>query len=276
MAGALKAIDPAEFARQISEYGIIGRGLSQIGAPILIAFELTLAFALIAGVWPRGTALVACGLLAIFIVVEAYGLSQGRTEACGCFGAYVQRTPQQVIVEDLLFIGLALLSLWGLRGWRRGAGRLAVIAGGLLALGFAIASPHLPIDSLVTGLTEGKSLEELGIAEIVPGLGEGRHLVALIDVADAAAGETAAHLDALALEPDAPGVIVLTPATEEERLAFTLLAFPQFDVYNVDRPVLKRLYRRLPRFFLLESGRVMALFDDAVPDLKDLLSSEVR
>ncbi len=84
MAGVLKAIDPAEFARQISEYGIIGRGLSQIGAPILIAFELTLAFALIAGVWPRGTALVACGLLAVFIAVEAYGLSQGRTEACGC------------------------------------------------------------------------------------------------------------------------------------------------------------------------------------------------
>jgi uncharacterized membrane protein YphA (DoxX/SURF4 family) len=279
VAGALKVIDPVEFARQMSEYGIIGRGLSDLGAPILIAFELTLALALIVGVRPRRTALVACGLLVFFIAAEGYGLSQGRTEACGCFGAHVQRTPQQVIVEDLLFIGLALLSLWGLRHWRGASRRRAAVvvaAGGLLALSAAIASPSLPIDSLVTALEEGRSLEEMGIAETAPGLGQGRHLVALIDVADPDAADTAARLDALAIEPGAPGVIALTPATEEERLAFTLLAYPEFDVYNVDRPVLKRLYRRLPRFFLIEAGRVVALFDDAVPESKDLLSSEAR
>ncbi len=278
-AGILKAIDPDEFARQIAGYGIVGPELAHLGAPLLIALEFTLGIALIVGFRPRTTPIIVGVMLLAFIAIEGYGISQGRTEACGCFGAYVQRTPQQVILEDLLFIGLAVVSLWGLRGWSGPARRpatIAVVAGALLSLGFTVASPHLPLEPIVTSLTAGRSIDDLGIAASVPGLERGRHFVALIDVTDDASAETAARLDAIVQSPDAPRVIALTPATEEERLAFTLMTIPEFDLQNIDRPILKRLYRRLPRFFLVDAGKVVAVYDGGVPEPADLLSSEAQ
>ena len=285
-AGFLKGIDPDEFARQMAGYEIIGPGLTTLATPLLIAFETALGVALLVSFRPRATVVAACALLVFFIAIEAYGLSRGRTEACGCFGAYVQRTPAQVIVEDLFFIGLALLSLWCLRGRaarRQGAAAAAVIAAGALSLGFAVASPRLPLESILPHvpvlksgflLTEGQTLEGLGLDVTLSGLERGRHLVALIDVTEPETEGLVPALDALHADPAAPSVVALTPATEEERLAFTLLAFPGFEVHNVDRPVLKPLYRRLPRFFLLEEGRVVSIYDGPVPEASNLLSSE--
>jgi uncharacterized membrane protein YphA (DoxX/SURF4 family) len=275
-AGLLKALDPAEFARQIAAYGLGGPGLAAVAAPLLIALETTLAVALLAGFRPRPAALAGALLLGAFIAIEAYGIAQGRTEACGCFGAYVQRTPQQVIGEDLLFIGLALLSLWGLRSWpgaRRRAAAASVAGAAILSFVFALASPVLPLDPLVTRLAEGRSLSDLGLAQALPDLAAGRHLVALIDLTDPASVETAARLNALASGQQGTGVLALTHSTEEEQAAFLWSAGPGFPIRRVDRPVLKPLYRRLPRFFLLDSGRVISVFDGAPPEPKDLLSS---
>ena len=51
-------------------------------------------------------------------------------------------------------------------------------------------------------------------------------------------------------------------------------AGPGFPIRRVDRAALKPLFRRLPRYFLLDSGKVVAVFDGAPPDAKDLLSSK--
>lgn len=277
MAGALKALDPAEFVHQVQGYGILGPRLAAPVAPALIVLEIVLGVALLAGVRPRLAALGAMALLAVFIAIEAYGLSIGKTESCGCFGAYVQRTPGQVIAEDVLFSGLAVLGLWGLAGWpgmplRRGA---AVLLGSVaLAAAFVLASPFLPIDPYVTRLAVGRSVSDLSLLEKAPQLSKGRHLVALIDVTDPGAVETATVLNQIASRPGAPPVLALTPGSEEEKAAFLWSAAPAFDTRNVDRAVLKRLYRRLPRFFLLEEGRVAAIFDGAPPAAEDLLSSE--
>jgi uncharacterized membrane protein YphA (DoxX/SURF4 family) len=277
-AGLLKSLDPEEFARQIVGYGLVGPGASAAAAPILIALEVTLAVALLAGFRPRLTGAGAVALLLVFIAIEAYGIRQGRTEACGCFGAYFQRTPQQVIAEDLLFAGLGLLSLWGLRAWGGSgrAGAAAVAGAAILSTGFALASPALPLEPLVTRLAEGRSLPDLGLEHAVPDLSAGRHLVALIDLADPGAVHTAARLNALAAAAPGTGVTALTPSTEEERAAFLWSAGPEFQIRGVDRPVLKRLYRRLPRFFLLVDGRVVRIFDGAPPEAEDLLSSTAR
>lgn len=276
-AGILKALDPAEFAHEIQEYGILGARLSAQAAPALIVFELVLAVALLAGVLPRLAALGSLVLLAGFIAIEAYALSIGKQGSCGCFGAYVQRTPGEVIAEDVLFAGMAVLALWGLAGWPgmsfgRGA---AVLSGGLaLASALVVASPSLPIDPWVTRLAIGRSVGDLSLLEKAPQLAEGRHLVALIDVTDPRAVDTATALNGIVSRPGAPKVLALTPGTEEDKAAFLWTAAPAFETENVDRAVLKRLYRRLPRFFLVESGRVAAIFDGAPPAAEDLLSSE--
>jgi hypothetical protein len=280
VAGVLKGLDPAEFAYQVAGYGILGPRAVALGAPILIALEITVGAALVLGVWPRLTPLAAAALLIGFIGLEAYGISVGRTESCGCFGAYLKRTPEQVILEDLVFLGLGLLALWGLRSWKGLAGRratAATIIAAALALGFAVASPRLPIDRWVPGvpgLAVGRSVEEMSIGSRAPGLAHGRHLVALIDLADPGAAATASALNEIAAQPGSPGVLALTSSGEEEIAAFLWSAAPAFDVKRVDRDILKRLYRALPRFFLVEEGRVVAVYDGAPPPARDLLSSE--
>jgi uncharacterized membrane protein YphA (DoxX/SURF4 family) len=275
-AGCLKALDVTEFARQTASYGLIGAGTAAFLAPLLIALETTLGVALLAGWRPRLAAILVGMLLIFFIGLESWGISQGHTEACGCFGAYVKRTPLQVIFEDLGFLALAILAGVGLGAWRSGARRLVtatVAAAACLSLGFAIASPRLPIDDLVTHLNAGRSVADLGIASKLPDGGQSDTLVALLDMTDPSAKEAAADLNAIAGAPGAPKVIALTPSTDQEQAAFMWEAYPAFDVVPVDRGLLKPLYRSLPRFFLVRAGKVTRVFEGPRPPSPDLLSS---
>ncbi len=277
VAGVLKMIDPAEFAHQIVGYGIIGPELASLAAPLLIAFEVALGVALLAGFRCDISAPVAAALLIAFIGIEVYGISTGRTAACGCFGAYLKRTPEQVIGEDLLFLGFAVLTWFLLRAWRpRSAGRatMSVAITAAVSLGLAVASPHLPIDAYVTGLSTGTPVGELGIPMEVPSLEEGRHVVAIFDVTSPDASQLSDRLNDLTNSADGPRIVALTPSSDEEKTAIFWAAVPDFDIYVVDRPVLKRLYRRLPLFFTVESGRVTGIYDDAGRATADLLSSE--
>jgi uncharacterized membrane protein YphA (DoxX/SURF4 family) len=276
-AGFLKALDPAEFARQIAAYGLVGPGLASVAAPVFITLEFSLGVALVAGFRPRLMLTAGTLFLLGFIGLETYAISIGKTESCGCFGAYVQRTPQQVILEDLLFVGLALVALWGLRRWGGipgSAPAITVLAAAALSFFFALASPYLPIDPIVTRLAVGRSLKDLGLAGRVPGLDEGRHLVALLDVTDPGAAELGARLNEIVEKSGGPGIVALTPATAEDAAAYLWSAAPAFDIHPVDRPVLKRLYRRLPRFFVVENGQVVAVLDDPPLAGLSLLSSE--
>src|SRR6266704_1430307 len=230
LAGVAKAVDPAEFAHEIEGYGLVGPGLSAIAAPLLIAVEMTLGVALLLG----------------FLGLKISSLAAGRTDPCGCFGAYLQTSPGWGIVIDLGFLMAALLALWGSRRRQAGSGRpalLAVAGAGLASLGLALASPDLPLDGLITRLTAGRTLRDLGIEGKVPG--DGARLVALLDLTDPKSGETAALLDAFSSKPGAPTVLALTPSSEEEKSAFTWSANPTFEIQHVDRPILKPLYRRL-------------------------------
>ncbi len=228
---------------------------------------------MLAGIGSGLAALSSCLLMLGFLALKIHSLLAGRTDPCGCFGAYLQTSPGWGIAIDVGFLGAGLTILWGLgrRAGRRGRGAvLLILATALLSLAFAIASPRLPLDPLVTRLAVGKSLEELGLGGRVPG--QGRRLVALLDLADPKTVEIAARLEALASERGAPAVVALTSSSDEEKASFVWSANPAFAIVKLDRAVLKPLYRGLPRYFLLEGERVIALFDGAPPNASDLLS----
>jgi len=274
-AGVLKSLDVAEFARQTAEYGVVGPGAAALLAPLLIAFETTLGIALLLGWRPRLAAALTGGLLLFFISLEAWGLSHGRTEACGCFGAYVKRTPQQVIAEDLGFLALAVLVFAGLGAWQSSRRRLTAVLTGAAAavmLVFAVASPRLPIDFLVTSLKAGRTATDLGIASRLPEEGPQGTLVAILDVTDPVSKEATESLNALKERPEV-AVVALTPSSDQEQAAFLFQAYPAFDVIPVDRGLLKPLYRRLPIYFLVRGGRVERIFPGPRPPGADLLSS---
>lgn len=275
-AGLLKMADVAEFAHQIAGYGIVGPRLATIAAPVMIAIETTLAVALLAGRRTRLAAILVGALLVAFIGLEGWSLVQGKTESCGCFGAYVQRTPAEVIAEDLLFLGLAVATVFGLGAWesRRRAlatGAVAVVAVG--SLGLAVASPRLPIDPWVTRLAVGKSVRDLGLAAKIDEASQADGLVAILDLTDPVSKEAASDLNHLTEAPGAPRVLALTPSTEEEHAAFLWDSYPAFELKTADRPLLKPLYRRLPLYFRLRAGRVTAIYPGPRPPAADLLSS---
>ncbi|HYS06638.1 MAG TPA: MauE/DoxX family redox-associated membrane protein [Candidatus Dormibacteraeota bacterium] len=274
--GIAKGLTPSEFTQQVAGYGILGPRLTALAAPALIVFEIVLGVALVCAVRPVLTAGASIVLLLIFIGIEAYGLSAGRTEACGCFGAYSSRTPAEVIGEDLLFVLLGAIAIWGSRGWeglRAGGAGAVLVASLLISTAFVVASPSLPFFNIpvITRLAPGAVLADLKLEKRLPALAEGRHLVALFDVTDARAAGIAEALNALAATQGAPPILGLTPSTEQEIDAFLWTAVPAFEVKRIDREVIPVLYRRLPRFFLVDSGRVTAVYDGAPPEAKDLL-----
>ena len=110
-AGAVKALDPLDFAQNIRNYRLIGQELSFLAAVFLPWVEILAGTFLIAGVWRRGAALTVSGLLVFFIVLTLVTMVRGIDVDCGCFGSLSRKSGVGVIVEDALMLamGLALL-----------------------------------------------------------------------------------------------------------------------------------------------------------------------
>jgi len=110
-AGAVKVLDPLDFAQDIRNYRLVGQSLSFIAAIVLPWLEILAGAFLIAGLWRRGAALVITGLLVFFIVLTAVTMARGLDVDCGCFGSLSRKSGWSVIIEDLamLYLGLCLL-----------------------------------------------------------------------------------------------------------------------------------------------------------------------
>ena len=110
-AGAVKVLEPLDFAQNIRNYDLVGQSLSFIAAIALPWLEVLAGAFLVAGIWKRGAALVISGLLVFFIALTVVTLIRGLDIDCGCFGAVDRKAGWSVIVEDLgmLAMGLALL-----------------------------------------------------------------------------------------------------------------------------------------------------------------------
>ncbi|MCK7478470.1 MAG: DoxX family membrane protein [Candidatus Moduliflexus flocculans] len=111
-AGAVKVLDPLDFAQNIRNYQLVGQSLSFVAAIVLPWLEILAGLALILGVWRRGAALVVTGLLVFFIVLTAVTMVRGLDVDCGCFGSLSRKSGWGVILEDLgmLVLGLCAAS----------------------------------------------------------------------------------------------------------------------------------------------------------------------
>lgn len=110
-AGAVKALEPLDFAQSIRNYQIVGQSLSFLAALVLPWLEILAGATLVLGLWKRGAALVVTALLVFFIVLTAVTMARGLDVDCGCFGAIDRKAGLGVILEDLamLYVGLCLL-----------------------------------------------------------------------------------------------------------------------------------------------------------------------
>jgi uncharacterized membrane protein YphA (DoxX/SURF4 family) len=282
-AGILKSLDVEGFARDISLHGILGPSPSRVLALFLVPFEIVAGVAALIGYRRRLALHSMLGALAVFVLATGWAWWNGNTEGCGCFGQYAARTPLAVIAQDLLLMAAGVASLLlappaGLHAPLSHAGHgqpperwrpalVGLIA--VLATAFALASPHLPLDSLATSLREGASLHDLGLDRIGRGLGEGDHLLAILVLDEDRSRAAIPSLNTLAGSPGFPPLVALVSADETARAEFFWSFAPSFELLEFPAPDLRRLYRRAPRVFRMHNGSVLRVWE-TVPTPEDL------
>ena len=287
-----KALDPAAFAQQIHADGLDRLLPAGALALLALALEAGIGLALLLGV-RRLWVLVPASLLVVFFLLlngRAYWLAaHGQASAaasCGCFGNLVQRTPAEAFWQDLALLALPLALAFV--GRDRDLPRLPPIRTALVAL-FAVAvpvfawrAPELPLDDLATRLAPGATMSTLcaggggssgsGVRAgavcldtVAPELDHGNHLVVLDDVDDPALARAVAGLNAYADGPGAATVWVLTASDPKRQRLFFWRWGPTFKIVEAPPELLRPLYRRLPRSFTVQDGRVTATFSGLPP-----------
>jgi hypothetical protein len=293
-AAALKALDPVAFAEEIAHQGVAFGVAPSLAALAGLAIEAGLGAALLVNL--RRTPLLAAAtlLVAFFLFLTGRGAwraARGIADpagACGCFGALVDRTPGEALVQDLLLLVPALALAWcGRPGARELPRARAAIAFAFAAAipGFALAAPRLPLDDWATrlrpgvalaGLCAGRDAQRICLGHVVPELTSGAHLVVLADVRDGGFERLAARLNRYAKSGAEPPLTVLADLTLEERQALFWRIGPAFALHEVPRALLRPLYRTLPRAFRLEDGKVTATWralPESIPEAPGASSS---
>ncbi len=274
-----KAIDPLAFEEQVRVEGLEGWLSARTIVFVALGLEFGLGFALLLGL-RRWWVLAPAALLVLFFLFltgRAYwydtkGIAR-ETAACGCFGHLVERSPAEAFWGDLALLGVPYALIWvGREGakasTKRLAPRLALVALGTLAgLTLTWKAPVLPLDDLATRLKPGVrtaslcagppgSGERICLDALAPELDDGRHTVVLADLDDERFLAGLEALQQTALAAPEPNLWVLADATPEELHAFTWQWGPAFQIRLAPAALLRPLYRRLPRSFALEDGRV--------------------
>ncbi len=267
-----KAIDPQSFAELLQAEGLTFGLPPMVAAVLVLAVEGGLGLLLVLGVRRRWS------LAAVSVLVVGFVALNGRSwwravhgtadeASCGCFGNLVQRTPAAAFWQDLaLLLPLLLLAWLALPREAPALPRLrtALAAVGTVAIALlAWRAPSLPLDDVATRLRPGVELASvcagvnprICLTDVVPDAASGRAWVVLVDLKDAS--QWADALNRLATTDGQPSVVVLTNATPQEKAAFTWQWGPSFPVHEAPPALLRPLYRRLPRSFLSEDGRVL-------------------
>jgi thiol-disulfide isomerase/thioredoxin/uncharacterized membrane protein len=273
IAGLVKAMDMELFIRQIRDYGIISQHvLLAMSAWGLIALECALGIGLLIFYRPKITLPLTSLLWLTFLGATSWAWLTGATKECGCFGAWVEHSPKQAVLENLVLLVATLLArVWYKESHRRASQAkawcvaIAFLSGIALplAFGFPISrinqSPWEKIEIELTKL-DTKGLDKANLSS-------GTHLIILLDTECEHCKEALPELDALAETTDLPSVIALCPNDESARAAFIENFQPDFPLAQIGESVFLRLLGLgdVPRTILLRDQRVRGVWDKDVP-----------
>jgi uncharacterized membrane protein YphA (DoxX/SURF4 family) len=115
-AGALKAIDPGHFAKDVDNYRMLPFAVSSAVALYLPWLEVLAGAALASGVWHRGASLVIGGMLVVFLIALGTAWARGLDISCGCFGHGPNKSNYLLSV----LMDAALLAAVCIAAWRAG------------------------------------------------------------------------------------------------------------------------------------------------------------
>ena len=112
-AGVLKALDPAQFARDVDNYRVLPYVASGALGVYLPWLEIVAGGALAFGIWRGGATLVLGIMLVVFLGALSSAWARGLDITCGCFGRASKQAnyPLALAVDLALLIALYVSSL---------------------------------------------------------------------------------------------------------------------------------------------------------------------
>ncbi|MBN1790098.1 MAG: hypothetical protein JW830_06365 [Bacteroidales bacterium] len=277
-AGLQKAFEIDLFIRQIRDYEIITDPLLVIfSAWVLLTFECCLGAALIVNFHPK-IAVPAGGLLfLIFISATGYAWATGVTDDCGCFGSWVERTPQEAMLEDI-FLFAALMIAWkfnrSFRRWPFFIKELLTAMAFLAGLSLPVtAGPLLDrIDTAITGPVK-EGFEPFVLKDFpYKDLSVGRHIIFILATDCSHCREEMDNLNMIAEDKTLPEVISVCINDQKQIEDFIFDFDPAFEIYQINSNDFWRLLGdgEIPRTILVNDGIIVKIWDFVVPDTDDL------
>ncbi|MEW5736955.1 MAG: MauE/DoxX family redox-associated membrane protein [Thermodesulfobacteriota bacterium] len=275
-AGLLKAADLGLFVVQIKSYGIVSDPLLVTAlAFALLLVECGLGAALLLYYRPRWSLFGVSLLLLIFIGATAWTWQKGGTEDCGCFGALVQRTPGQALVEDLVFFAAGALAFFLGRKvpnkpspTRRWLVIAACLTGLLLPLALGFPLPHV-----LTPQNGSMPLGDLHLTgEPRMDLYRGTYLIAVMDTDCSHCQAAVPFLNSVAADGNLAMVAGICTNSAEDMDYFIARFGPQYPVYSVPENEFWRLAgsEPPPRYLLVKNGSVIKTWSQQPPPLSEL------
>ena len=104
-----KIIDPAKFAREISNYHVMPFGLENTVAIFLPWLEFFIGSALILGIMVDGSVILCSVLLIMFNMLVAQAMVRGFNIECGCGLKEGEMVGFQKLFENFTFLGFCVL-----------------------------------------------------------------------------------------------------------------------------------------------------------------------
>ena len=282
--GLLKAFGIDLFIRQLRDYGIITNPLLLIFcAWAVIAFECCLGAALTVNFQPKIAVPLGGLLFLVFISATGYAWATGVTADCGCFGAWIERTPKDAMLEDIiLFAALMIAWKWNRRfkNWPFFLKEFLVAIAFLAGLSLPLtAGPVLDrINTAIAGPVKEGS--EHFVLKNFPQIdfSTGKHIVLILSTDCSHCRAEMDSLNAIAEDKELPDVVALCMNNKQQREDFKFDFEPAFDVYQIPDDDFWRLLDdgEIPRTILIDNGIVIKKWDFTAPGINDLISAEAR
>jgi len=281
-AAFMKMIDMDLFIRQMRDYGIISNYLFlSISARGLIALECTLGVGLLLFYRPKLTLLLTSALLLIFVGATGWAWLTDATKDCGCFGAWVKRTPGEAVLEGLILLALTVIAWTISRPSRKSEARpkawaiaVACLAGLILPLVFGSPVTRADPNQTRTGDIFLGDFQIKGLDRV--DLANGDYLIVLMDTDCSHCRDAVTELNWLAEDPDLPEVIGLSSNGEDQLKAFREELQTIFPIGLITEEDFWRLLGdgNVPRTFLVRDRVVQEVWNTEIPD-EDTIKSIV-
>ena len=280
IAGVLKAVDMEMFVRAMRDYGIIyERVVLVVSAWGLIVAECGLGVGLLVSYRPRIILPLTALLFLIFGGATSWAWLTGATENCGCYGPWLQFTPGQALVENLILLAATAIAWAGCRHVQTQQTRTkawAVIIACLIGLGLpaVFGLPTSGIKELPSEMPEFGPIQVHGLGNL--DLNKGEYLIVLMGTACFHCQEAMPDLNLLCDAPDLPPLIALCTSEEADCIEFVEEFQPIFPIGHISDDLFWRLLADgdMPRIILLHDGRIKRVWDQTVPN-EDAIKAEL-